>query len=160
MHNHNDRQAILAVTSGAVCLFIGVGQILYAFVALLSVFLVNTLGVALTLGASAIAAVPDKPIEIPYARELAMGIATVTLLFGILCFVIGAFCFYNKQISRPTFASAAVACGILIVLHWANDLDLGILVYCLAAFWFMLIALIDWVLSRVPQPLNEIESQT
>ncbi len=124
------------------------GPSLYSFVPIASIVLVNFLGIALTVGASAIAAVPDKPIEIPFPRELALALSTVTLVFGIACFVLGAQCFYQRQVSRPAFVFGLIGCAMLIILHVANSLNFGVLVYSLVGLWFGLTVLLDWAFNR------------
>ncbi len=133
----------LAIIGGIYCLLIGLAQFLYSLLAFASVILVDFLGIALTLASSAIAAVPDKPYEIPYARALANGIAVTGMVLAVAAFVTGCRCFYRRHISRFDFIACAAICTLLAALHLMNSLTYGGAIYVGLALLFSGMLLAD-----------------
>jgi cellulose synthase/poly-beta-1,6-N-acetylglucosamine synthase-like glycosyltransferase len=138
----------LAIMCGVCCLIIGLTQFLYSFLAFASVIFVDLLGIGLTLATSALAAVPDKPYEIPYARSLANTIAVIGMLFAVVAFVTGCRSFYRRRISRIGLTVCAAICTVLAALHWMNSLSFPTFVYVGAIACFCCLLLADWATNR------------
>ena len=133
----------LSIICGVFCLLIGLAQFLYSLLAFASVILVDLLGIALTLGSSALAAVPDKPYEIPYARELATGIAVTGMVLAVATLISGCRCFYRRHVSRIDFIACSAICTFLAALHFMNSLTFGGKTYVGAALLFSGMLLAD-----------------
>ena len=97
----------------------------------------------LTLASSAIAAVPDKPYEIPYARSLAKGIAVTGIVLAVAAFVCGCRCFYRRHVSRIDLIACGAICTLLAALHFMNSLTYGGAVYAGTAVLFSCVLLAD-----------------
>jgi hypothetical protein len=133
----------LAIISGVYCLAIGLAQFLYSFLAFASVILVDLLGAGLTIASSAIAAVPDKPYEIPYARALATTIAATGVVFALVAFFSGCRSFYRRRVSRIDLIACSAICAILAALHFINSLTFGGAMYVVAVVFFSSLLLAD-----------------
>lgn len=139
----NKSRATFAIVCGIYCLVVGLAQFLYSFLAFLSVILVEVLGIVLTLGSAAIAAVPNKPYEIPYPRALANSIAVTGMVLSVAAFVAGGRCLYRRHVSRIDFTVCAVICAFLAVLHLTNSLMSGGKSYVIATLLFSGMLLVD-----------------
>jgi hypothetical protein len=138
----------LGIVCGAFCIVIGLAQFLYAFLAFCSVILVNLLGMGLTLASSAVAAVPEEPYEIPYARALATTIAVAGMLFSGAAFFSGCHCFYRRHVSWIGCITCVAACTFLAALHFMSSLRFGGSAYvgAIAIFGSLLVG--DWLIVR------------
>ncbi len=143
MADVNKPRATFAIVCGIYCLVVGLAQFLYSFLAFVSLILVEVLGIVLTLGSAAIAAVPNKPYEIPYPRELANSIAVTGMVLSVAAFVSGGRCLYRRHVSRIDFAVCAVICSFLAALHLTNSLMSGGKSYVIATLLFSGMLLVD-----------------
>lgn len=112
----------IAIFYGSFCLLVGLAQFLYSFLAFFSIMFVDMLGIGLTFASAALAAVPDEPYVIPYARALAKAIAVFGMLFSVTVFVAGSRCFYRKKISSIDSCICLSLCMILAILHFTNSI--------------------------------------
>ena len=138
----NNSRTPFAIVCGVFCLVVGLAQFLYSFLAFVSLIFVDVLGIALTLGSVAIAAVPNKPYEIPYPRALANSITVTGMVFSVAAFVSGCRCFYRRHVSRIDFTVCAVICAYLAGLHLTNSLMFGGKVYVIGTLLFSGILLV------------------
>ena len=139
----NKSRATFAIICGIYCIVVGLTQFLYSFLAFASVIFVEVLGIVLTLGSAAIAAVPNKPYEIPYPRALANSIAVSGMLLAVAAFISGGRCLYRRHVSRIDFAVCAVICAFLAALHLTNSLMSGGKSYVIATLLFSGMLLVD-----------------
>ena len=112
----------IAIFCGSFCLLVGLAQFLYSFLAFVSIIFVDMLGIGLTFASAALAAFPDEPYVIPYARALAKAIAVFGMLFSVTVFVAGSRCFYRKKISSIDSCICLSLCLILAILHFTNSI--------------------------------------
>ncbi len=98
----------------------------------------------MTLASSAIAAVPDEPYEIPYARALAKTIAVTGLVFSIVVFVTGCRCFYRRHVSRIDSIVCVVFSTVLAAMHFMNSLSHVGTLYVVLTIAFICLLLVDW----------------
>lgn len=143
MSDANKPRANFAIVCGIYCLVVGLAQFLYSFLAFVSLILVEVLGIVLTLGSVAVAAVPNKPYEIPYPRALANSIAVTGMVLCVAAFVAGGRCLYRRHVSRIDFAVCAVICAFLAALHLTNSLMSGGKFYMIATLLFSGMLLVD-----------------
>jgi len=107
------------------------------------VILLDLLGIGLTIASSAIAVVPDKPYEFPFARGLAKAIAVIGMVLAFVAIVCGCRCFYRRQVSRIGLIACMVICILLAALHFINSLTFGGTLYVGAALLFSIMFVVD-----------------
>lgn len=145
----NEKRMYVSISAGTLYLLVGIGQSIYAFMALVSVFFVNVLGLGLTVASVAVAAVPDKPIEVPYPRTLAITIAAVGAVFAVSCFAFGAICFFQRRISRVGLIACFSLCGLLGAIHFMNSLSFAVSMYTLVGLMLSAVLIVDWSIIKI-----------
>ena len=148
MNDHLEAQTPIAIVCGVLCIAVGMLQALYAFLAFASVLFVDVLGIGLTLASVAVAAVPEEPYEIPYARQLAMTIGMAGIAFASVAIFTACRCFYRKRIERIDFGACTLCCVFLFGLHYKGSLLIGASAYAIGVIVFSVALLVDWAIIR------------